>query len=171
MSAVTFQYIGTGYSKKAMQLLTMLSSDEEVLTNINNIIGTNLNRFVPKKSGALRNSMTPDADGITWSTPYAHFQYMGIVYDENIPRWRNGNIVGWRSIPGMPKVRSNKILGAFNQVLNGWKFGYSTDGTMHHWVQAYSGNQWNQSAGIKAETNKEITMYLKAECKRRGLSV
>ena len=67
------------YSRKTQEFLNKLAYDSTVLTNINNIIGTNLNQFVPMQSGALRGSMYADAEGVHWNTPYAHYQYEGEV--------------------------------------------------------------------------------------------
>lgn len=187
MSIVTFQYIQTGYSRKMQTLIDMLN-DPSVKTNINQTIGQALNQFVPMKSGALRQSMYADSEGIHWSTDYAHYQYAGIVYGPNLPGWM-GNTAGWRS-PSI-KYPTGRELGAFRTlslrpvwVLTGngyrranandptihWTTGYTTPNTSHHWVRFYTANQWNLGgSGIKADTNKQITAYLKAECRRRGL--
>lgn len=188
MSMVSLEYVEAGYSRKTEQLLNMLSSDSIILTNINQIIGDALNQFVPMKTGALRRSMYADSTGIHWSTPYAHYQYEGIVYGPNLAGWING-VAGFRS----PVVKSptGRMLGTSGSAILrptfvktnkgtrransddpdiSWTFGYTTPGTSSKWSKFYVANQWNLGSGsIKAETNKKITAYLKAECKRRGL--
>ena len=170
MSIVTFQYIQAGYSRKSQELINMLG-DSSVKTNINFLIGHALNQFVPMKSGALRQSMYADSEGIHWSTDYAHYQYEGIVYAVNYPRRDEfGSIIGWRTPTGMRKYPTARVLGTPG-FYDGWRFGYTTPNTSHHWVKFYTGSAWNMgSSSIKAETNKAITAYLKAECRKRGLS-
>lgn len=169
---ITFEYIGAGYSRKTNELLRMLN-DPAIQTQINFKIGHALNEFVPMQSGALRASMFADSNGVHWSTPYAHYQYEGVVYAVNHPIWQGGKVTGWYS--SGTKYPTDRILGAFKGELPqfpGWTFGYTTDKTMHHWVKMYTGSQWKGGAGeggIKAKTNLEITKFLKAECRKRGL--
>lgn len=47
---------------------------------------------------------------VIWNTPYAHYQYMGIVYGPNIPIKRDGVLVGWFSPPGRPKTPTDREL-------------------------------------------------------------
>ena len=47
---------------------------------------------------------------VVWNTPYAHYQYMGIVYGPNIPIIQNGILVGWFSPPGRPKYPTDREL-------------------------------------------------------------
>ena len=39
------------------------------------------------------------SDGVYYNSPYAHYQFEGIVYGPNIPIFENGVIVGWWSRP------------------------------------------------------------------------
>lgn len=60
--------------------------------------------LIPFQQGALRNSVNyPEGiygGEIEYNTPYAHYQYEGIVYGPNIPiRDAQGNITGWYSPP------------------------------------------------------------------------
>lgn len=187
MSIVSLDYVTAGYSRKTMELLSMLDS-ADVRTNINQIIGDALNQFVPMRTGALRASMYADNTGVHWATPYAHYQYEGIVYGPNLPGWIDG-VAGFRSPPSKHPTGRPLGVSGFGTLRptfitsNGvtrkahandpditWSFGYTTPGTSSKWSKFYVANQWNLSGGsIKAETNKKITAYLKAECKRRGL--
>lgn len=147
----------TDKQKKLLQML----NDDRIKTNINLRIKNDINRFVPKKSGHLRRSARVTPDAIVWSTPYAHYQYMGEVYGPNHPIIRNRTIVGWYSTPGQKKEPTGRELGVPGYWM-GWRFGYTTPGTHHHWDQYFT-------YYVKMKTNQKITRYLKAECKRRGL--
>lgn len=150
------------YSRKTQEFLNKLAYDSTVLTHINNIIGTNLNQFVPMQSGALRGSMYADAEGVHWNTPYAHYQYEGEVYRPQKAIYYRGRIIGWNTPAGTEKYPTGDELG-LPGYLNGWTFGYTTPGTQHHWDEAYTGNQWEQgSGGLKSKINAEITRYVKS---------
>lgn len=159
---------------------TKMFDEPEMRTRINYFIGSEINRFVPKKSGQLRSSMKVYPDKITWgneSTPYVHYQFEGQVYGPNTPGAINGE-PAWRS--SSKKHPTGRELGAFNGVvmlkplwqkgdktIKGflpYKFGYTTPNTQHHWTDVYQGK-------LKNDTNKRITKYLKDECKMRGLNV
>ena len=47
---------------------------------------------------------------VVWNTPYAHYQYMGIVYGPNIPVIQDGILMGWFSPPGRPKHPTDREL-------------------------------------------------------------
>lgn len=49
---------------------------------------------------------------VIWNTPYAHYQYMGIVYGPNIPVIdpETGVLMGWFSPPGRPKHPTDREL-------------------------------------------------------------
>ena len=49
---------------------------------------------------------------VIWNTPYAHYQYTGIVYGPNIPIIdpETGVLMGWFSPPGRPKHPTDREL-------------------------------------------------------------
>ena len=47
---------------------------------------------------------------VVWNTPYAHYQYMGIVYGPNIPSIQDGVLMGFFSPPGRPKYPTDREL-------------------------------------------------------------
>ena len=47
---------------------------------------------------------------VIWNTPYAHYQYMGIVYGPNIPIIEDGVLMRWFSPPGRPKYPTDREL-------------------------------------------------------------
>jgi hypothetical protein len=71
--------------------------------------------LIPVRQGALRNSQSypdgVDGDWIEYNTPYAHYQYMGVVYSPNIPiKDADGNITGWFSPKGKTKTPTDRKL-------------------------------------------------------------
>ena len=164
------------------QKLLKLLNDKEIRKEVNERIKDSINEFVPMKSGALRKSARVTANTISWGTglKYARYQYFGEVYGPNYPIVQNGTlsgffraggkrypifsggtITGWYSIPGMKKHPTGRELGVPG-FWRGWRFGYTTPGTHHHWDQYYKYLP-------KLRTNLEITRLLKKECKNRGL--
>ena len=150
-------------TKKQEKLLEMLN-DNNVKTEINTRIKDAINKFVPKKSGALRRSARANSEFISWGEglpQYARYQYYGEVYGPNRPIMSGGKIVGWFSTPGQKKHPTGRELGV-RGYWRGWRFGYTTKGTHQHWDRYFRYLP-------KLKTNIEITRYLKRECKRRGL--
>ena len=164
-------------TKKQQQLLAMLN-DKGVKTKCNEMILKTINDFVPMKTGALRKSGRATSEFIIWGEglEYARYQYGGEVYGPNLPGLENGS-PAWRSRKGKPKHPMGRELGVpgFALLRPKWqkggqpysglvlyKFGYTTPGTHHHWDRYFT-------YAPKMKTNLEITRYLKAECKRRGL--
>ena len=149
-------------TKRQQQLLKLLN-DPKVQKRINQYIADAIKPFVPKKSGKLRRSVIVGPKSISWGRglKYAHYQYEGEVYGPNHPIIKRGTIVGWYSTPGMTKYPTGRELGVPGE-WRGWKFGYTTSGTRHHWDRAFTYQ-------VKLKANQEITRYLKRECKSRGL--
>ena len=149
-------------TRKQQELLKMLN-DKGVQTQINTMILDAINKFVPKKTGALRRSGSANSQYISWGEglQYARYQYYGEVYGPNHPITVGGIIVGWYSTPGVKKRPTGRELG-IPGYWKGWRFGYTTKGTHHHWDKYFT-------YVPKMKTNLEITRYLKKECKRRGL--
>ena len=149
-------------TKKQQQLLALLN-DKSVKVQANTIIKDAINQFVPMKTGALRESADVTPESISWGKglKYAGYQYRGEVYGPNHPIIREGRIVGWYSTPGMKKHPTGRELGVPGYWM-GWRFGYTTPGTHHHWDKYFT-------YVPKLKANIEVTRLLKRECKRRGL--
>lgn len=79
-------------------------------------------KFVPLREGVLRNSGHVEAAGVMgeviWNTPYAHYQYEGIVY------------VGEETGSPFAKFGEHKIPAVPNKPLT-----YATAGTGDHWFE------------------------------------
>ena len=74
---------------------------------------------------------------VIWNTPYAHYQYMGIVYGPNIPILdpETGVLMGYFSPPGRPKHPTDK------------KLTYDTDKSPmagSHWFERAKADQINE---------------------------
>lgn len=152
-------------TNKQKELLKLLH-EPEVRKHVNRIIGDAINEFVPRQSGDLQRSMHATVYGVTWGSglKYAWYQYMGTVYKKNYPIHAKGNpnqIIGWRSRGA--KVDSGEPLGK-RGYWHGWVFGYSTPHTGANWTAKYAGH-------IKFNASNEITRYLKAMCRAKGLKV
>lgn len=153
--------VDSSYSRGTWTNLKKLLDDSEIRITINQIIGDAINQYVPSNTGTLRQSMTVYPDRVTWGEgiEYARYQYNGEVYGRNIPITKGGVVVGWFSRgPRYPTGRELGVPGEWK----GWTFGYTTQGTQHHWLDAYRGQ-------VKSNTNRYITNFLKRECKARGL--
>lgn len=175
---------------KQQKLLRMLN-DKGVRAYINGILKNYINIFVPSSTGdeetGLRGSARATPDSIIWGEglAYAHYQYEGEVYGPNVPGAVNGQ-PAWKSesvkyptgrelgVPGSAYLRVKWYIGSrptsfmVGNVKAPWllyEFGYSTPGTGHHWDERF-----NKDRNSKRQANLEITRYLKAECKNRGLS-
>lgn len=53
-----------------------------------------MDKYVPKEVGDLRDNVSKTADSITYESPYAHAQYVGVVNGSPVrnyttPRYRN----------------------------------------------------------------------------------
>ena len=151
-------------SKKTIELLKLLN-DPDMYLEVNKIIAEAIKPYVPKKTGALQQSVVITPKEISWGVglDYAHYQYEGVVYGKNYPITKDGNIVGWYS-KGTKSPTTRELGGYFKGSWKGWFFGYSSGGSVKQWTKIY---EWQ----LKRETNVKITRMLKAECKRRGLNV
>lgn len=162
------------------KLLNIIDNDE-VRRGVNKIIGDRANKYVPMKSGSLRESMRVGPRTISWGDGlnYARYQYGGEIYRTNYPIIQGGilggffsfdklkkypflhggTITGWYSIPGLTKQPSGRELGVPGE-WRGWTFGYTTLGTHHHWIDEMLRNE-------RRGMNVQITQYLKREAAKR----
>lgn len=106
--------------------ITSLINDE-VMTEIHNVFAKMCDPYVPMQEGVLSQSINVTPQYVEYRTPYAHYQYMGLVYGPNIPIYKDGQIVGWFSPPGQKKYPT------------GASIQYSKEQhplATHHWDQA-----------------------------------
>lgn len=69
--------------------------NDETMLEIHNLFAKMMEPYVPFGSDLANMEVTPEY--VSYNTPYAHYDYMGIVYGLNIPIKQNGVIVGWFS--------------------------------------------------------------------------
>ena len=56
-----------------------------------------MDKYVPKDTGILRENVVIENDSITYQSPYAHAQYVGIVHGSPVKKYttpRNRSILG-----------------------------------------------------------------------------
>lgn len=103
--------IDTSYTMRQLILSLEWIKAPNCMQELGNSMKGYFNHFVPKKTGALRNSAEVTGEYkqsvITWGhgIPYARYQYGGIVYEQNIPSFKKGGVWnGWVSVKGRKKV-------------------------------------------------------------------
>lgn len=124
-----------GSLKEAQQLLNMQ-------------IVADCDPYVPFRQGALRNSVRyPDGISgsvIEYDSPYAHYQYEGMIYGPNIPvKDGAGNVTGWFSIPGAAKMPT------------GCSIQYHTAGTGSRWFETAKSIHLNDWIKLVEDTVKK----------------
>lgn len=137
------------------QKLYGIIDNDKTRRGVNRIIADLIEPYVPFKSGALRQSVQVGPKQIRWTVPYARYQYYGEVYGPNFPIMSKGVIVGWWSPEKKhPTGRELGVPGFWK----GWKFGYTTPGTKHHWIDQMLQND-------RRSMQLRITNYLKRRAK------
>ena len=142
-----------------------LIGNKEVMRKTHQILGEMCNDYVPydpdSNHKGLRESMHAYPNSVKWETPYAHYQYVGKVYETNRPISKDGFITAWYSTPGTTKIPTSRRLGTPG-TYKGWKFGYKTPGTGDHWYDAAMKNGGRRTFSLR------VTNMLKAEARRRN---
>ena len=146
------------------RMLLAIINDKEAMREAHQILGEMCNKFVPSKSGALRQSMHAYPKSVRWETPYAHYQYMGEIYGPNYPIIRKGVITGWYSKRGVKKSPTGRELGLPGEWM-GWRFGYTTPGTKHHWFDEAmkNGGKRNYSVAVTRMLKKRAWKKIKGK--------
>ena len=52
-----------------------------------NTCRNHIDKYVPKDTGMLRKNVILDSDSITYQSPYAHAQYVGIVHGSPVKKY------------------------------------------------------------------------------------
>lgn len=91
-----------------------LATDDKTMLEIYNLFGKLIEPWVPMDNGILAHGYEITPNYIRYPGPYAHYQYMGIVYGPNIPLFDDaGQLIGFYSPPGerkSPKEPEQKII-------------------------------------------------------------
>lgn len=86
------------------QNINKVITDDATLIAVHNLFAKLINPWVPMDEGVLSQTVEINKDFIRYNTPYAHYQYIGMIYGPNIPKKdEDGNIIGWWSPPGKKK--------------------------------------------------------------------
>lgn len=67
-------------------------------------------KYVPFKSGALRDTVVIRPKEIEHTVPYAHYQYEGVVYSPSFPITENGITTGFFSKRNTAKKKTDRHL-------------------------------------------------------------
>lgn len=91
---------------------TDLKWDDPTLLEIYDLYAKMIDPWVPMREGVLAQSVQVSSEGLKYPGPYAHYQYMGIVYGPNIPIFDKdtGDLIGWRSPKGKKKHPTDRKL-------------------------------------------------------------
>ena len=119
--------IDMGVIIELQEEIANLPRDTELMTELHTLLAKYMEPYVPMQEGILAHNLEIDAEKVRYASPYAHYQYTGIVYGPNIPIMQDGVIVGWFSPPGMTKYPTGRPLT------------YSTEHhplATHHWDAA-----------------------------------
>ena len=130
--------------------ITNVPNDKDTLTEIHNVYATYMNPYVPMDEGVLSMDIKVLPDGVYYNSPYAHYQFEGVVYGPNIPIFENGVIVGWWSRP--------------NKQPTGASLTYSTEKhpqATHHWNEAMM-----KDKGVEFTSDVEVIV---ADAVKKGL--
>lgn len=141
-----------GISTALQRKLSYLLDDPEVQEGVTQIVKDAMNEFVPRATGNLAKSAEVVDDEITWTAPYANYQYVGEVYGPNFQVIIDGELQ-WRSRKG----KGNKFP-------MGWDIVQHTPGTSAMWDTAMMSD-----ANARRSMNIRITAYLKRMARERDL--
>lgn len=143
-------HVDDSYLTNVENWLLSVVDSPAVHRGVNEIIADMCEPYVPIKTGNLRASVTVGPKEIQYRTPYARYQYYGVVYGPNYFRGydESGEKI-FRTPAGTKKYPTSRMLTYHKE---GGAFWFET-------MLAQKG----------AELDNEITQYLESECKRRGL--
>ena len=137
---------------KIQTVFAGLNDDAEIKLLVHNAFAKELNPYVPMQTGVLSQTPIITDKGVTYTQPYAHYQYTGIVYGPNIPVIENGTVTGWFSPPGKGSKHPT-----------GRQINYSTELhplATHHWDEAMMRDRGS-------EFTKEVEKIIKWVLKKR----
>lgn len=158
---------GTKLQRRLLKLL----NDKEVNREVHRLLGERCNIYVPKKSGALRQSMKAYPQSVRWETPYARYQYEGEVYGPNWVGYTSPSTWEWRTSKNKHKM--GRTLGEnpgerllkpkfgkqYNTEPISVRFGYTEPNTSHHWL-----DEAMKNGGLRAYSIS-VTAMLKRKAK------
>lgn len=98
--------------KKLLRQFEQLTTDETAMLEIYNLFAKLIEPWVPMDNGILAHGYEITPNYLRYPGPYAHYQYMGIVYGPNIPLFDDtGELIGFYSPPQKyPKEPEQEII-------------------------------------------------------------
>ena len=85
-------------------------NNTQTMLAIHNQLAKMCDPYVPMQEGALAQTVQISPKSVTYTQPYARYQYYGEVYGPNIPIKDNGEVVGWFSPPGQKKQPTGRYM-------------------------------------------------------------
>lgn len=126
-----------------------IPKNEALMTECHNLLAKYLEPYIPMDEGNLSHNVNITPEAVSYVSPYAHYQYEGVVYGPNIPIYENGVIVGWWSKP--------------NKHPTGASLQYSTEKhplATHHWETAM---MKDKSSEFKSDIKDKILQEINKE--------
>ena len=80
--------------------ISNLVKDDLAMKQVHTAFAKIIDPYVPMREGVLASSAKSTEKYVEYSSPYAHYQYMGEVYGPNYPGLESGSTPGWRSPSG-----------------------------------------------------------------------
>ena len=77
---------------------------------IHNNLARMCDPYVPMQEGNLAQQTVITPESVTYTQPYARYQYYGEIYGPNIPIYEDGIIIGWFSRPGVKKQPTGRFM-------------------------------------------------------------
>lgn len=127
--------------------VSQIPENTKVMTECHNVFANYMEPYVPMQEGVLAHNVEVTPEYVHYLSPYAHYQWEGLVYGPNIPIFENGVIVGWFSRP--------------NKQPTGKMINYSTEKhskATRHWNEAMINEKGKE---FKQDITNVITDYLK----------
>lgn len=82
----------------------------QTMLAIHNQLAKMCDPYVPMQEGTLAQTVQISPESVTYTQPYARYQYYGEIYGPNIPIKENGEIVGWWSPPEQKKHPTGRYM-------------------------------------------------------------
>jgi hypothetical protein len=98
------------YNNAALKVEKAVRVDNQMRTYANAQLERYCAPYVPMQTGTLSQSVTVSPDCVQYHTPYARYQYNGVVYEPSIPIMQGGVVVGFFSPPGQPKRPTGRAI-------------------------------------------------------------
>jgi len=102
--------------QKIEKNVSRLLRDDTTMLEIHNLFAKMCEPYVPMEEGTLSQQIEVLPEGVHYTVPYAHYQYIGLIYGPNIPIVEDGVVVGWFSPPGQKKHPTGRRISYSNQM-------------------------------------------------------